>query len=499
MINLSKTLVILGLGLNLEASAVSSRISLPFDIIGAANVVGDDKTPSRLAVFDSDGARPKSRRHLNWLTKTRGEQERPVYRNAQRQLVPDRAASFDICALDPNSPVESVLYLDANGILKTDGERLVRTSSLLAHARDDALPKVRVCFNLFPGEPPALVIPLLDSLEIWRATAPQRYVRHASLPLSAGLRFFGPPVRASDSLAVQRLSLRLELPDVIAADYNGDDKFDLCLCREDQVTCYLQNATGFSPKEQASQFFGVLTEAEEKDTSLKVDCRLVELTGDRRVDVILQKSQYNLSDMRTTLLIHPQMASGGFTAKAAQTIERTGYFAYQEFLDLDDDGQTDIVAPVASLSWTELASIYLSRKADIEFVYYRNLGQGRFDPQPRSLHSLSFPIDPKNWNAILGVLPIWQARLQKPETKTRQVVFFPERAAVELYTLKAGSLRDEPVWKQKAELGSDILTTDLDRDGYDELIFAYPRDADRAKQLLFIEMDRPHANNPAGP
>jgi hypothetical protein len=487
----SKCLALLVAFLAAVAQGGDHAVDLSGDFISMALVERGAGQKPRLAVFDTDRARPRRTRHLNWLEKLPEVAGQPRYKSVARERVPAEAAGFDVCRLDPASPAQTLVYLYAGGVRSFGGDGLVGSDTLLAHVRDDALPRIRLCFDLFKGEPPALLVPRIDSVEIWRARTPGRYVRDTALPVEAGLRFWGQPLRGNEPWPVQRLSLRLEMPDVVAADYDGDGRTDLCLCREDRLSCHTQGAGGFAQKPTHAQFFGLLSDEEEKDNSLRVECRLVELTGDARIDLVLQKSQFNVSDMRTALHLYPQQAKGGFPAKPAQVLERSGYFAFHEYFDIDGDRRTDIVAPVASLSWTDIASIYLSRKAEVEFVYYRNTGGGAFAPKPVSLHTVSFPIDLKNWNAILGVLPVWSARFKKLAADKRQLLFFPDKSAVELYTLEGGVLSREPIWRHEAELGSDIQRVDLDADGFHELVFAYPKDAKRARRLLFVEAQSP--------
>jgi hypothetical protein len=487
----SKSLALLAAFLGSTAQGGDQAVDLPGDFISMALLERSAAQKPRLAVFDTDRARPRRTRHLNWLEKLPELPGQPRYRAVARERVPAEAAGFDACRLDPAKSEQTLVYLYDGGVRSFGGESLVRADTLLAHVRDDALPRIRLCFDLFAGEPPAIVLPRLDTVEIWRAKTPRRYERDTVLPVEAGLRFWGQPLRGSEPWPVQRLSLRLEMPDVVAADYDGDGRTDLCLCREDRLACHAQGAEGFARKPTHAQFFGLLSDEEEKDNSLRVECRLVELTGDARIDLVLQKSQFNVSDMRTALNVYPQQAKGGFASRPAQVVERSGYFAFQEYFDVDGDGLRDIVAPVASLSWTDIASIYLSRKAEIEFLYYRNTGGGGFAPKPVSLHTVSFPIDLKNWNAILGVLPIWSARLKSLPADKRQLLFFPDKSAVELYTLEGGVLSRQPVWRHEAELGSDIQRIDLDADGFHELVVAYPRDPKRARRLLFVEAKSP--------
>lgn len=488
---LSKFIILRYLLVTVSASANSHGLELSGEYVGMAQVSDFEEKTARLAVFTADMSRPRRQRVINWISKTRRDAQASAYQVVQRTRVPASAASYDVCQLDPNQGGQTLLFLDRDGVITANGERLLRTETLLAHARDDALPNIRLCFNIFEKEAPALIIPKLHSIEVWRAISPKRYSRLANLETTADLRFFGQNPRDQLNSPTQSLLFRLETPDVAVTHYDGDDKADICLCHEDQLSCYTQLSGGFGSGTTQQHDFAALSIAEENDASLRVDCQMVDLNGDRRVDLALRKTRFDLSDMQTALSIYVQNSNGGFGREPTQVINRAGYFAFQQYMDIDGDGKVDIFAPVASLSWTDLASIYLSRKADIEFVYYRNSGNGSFAREAHALHKLSYPIDPKNWNAILGVLPQWDTKFGNSAIDERQVLFFPQQKAVELYTLKQGIKSREPIWRQEAELGSTNHIVDLDGDGYQEIVFAYPRDNQRSRRLLFMEAKLP--------
>lgn len=97
--------------------------------------------------------------------------------------------------------------------------------------------------------------------------------------------------------------------------------------------------------------------------------------------------------------------------------------------------------------------------------------------------------------AILGALPLWKVRLtgQPPPVGGRHMLFFPGKAALELRAASPTSALSDPLWSQAVQLGSDTIATDLDGDGLNEIISAYPRDAARSRSLLFV--DTPEASS----
>jgi hypothetical protein len=434
-------------------------------------------------VFQADDAKPRARRFVHWFEKQGGK-----LAHGGAEPVPKGAAAFDVCSFDEAKGAQLV-YVMADGVVDAQtGASLAKVDTLFPHVRDDALPRVRLCFELFKGEAPALVVPTLAGVSVFRRKG-AAFEPHARIAADASLRFQGQFIRGDDALRTQRVTVRLEFPDVTAPDFDGDGLADLCMTRSDRFACHLQRAgTGFAGAAAAvTRDFDLLTDAEAKDSSLRADIRLVDVTGDGRVDALLAKSTWNISTMQTTLYVHPQ-AGGRYSDQPAQTINRKGYFGFQEVLDYDGDGRVDLVAPVAALGWSKLARIYFSGSTDIDFVWYRNEGR-KFAAEATTLHAMSYPVDLKNANAILGSLPLWGVRFVGGEAAARrQVAFFPRKKAVEVYAVGAkGELSDDPLWQQDAAVGNEVLRTDLDGDGLEEIVFAYPRDPERSKTLLMVD------------
>jgi hypothetical protein len=312
------------------------------------------------------------------------------------------------------------------------------------------------------------------------------------LQVEADPRFQWSALRGGSQNGTQRVGLRIDYPDVTAPDFDGDGRKDLCFNLADTVTCYLQGDRGFAGAKVRRFYFDLLSDDERQDTTLRVDSRLVDLSGDGRPDLLLQKSHWDLSDMQTSLFVFRKLPGGGFGGKPAQTITRKGYFAFHELIDFSGHGAPDLVAPVAALGWSDLARIFLAKSADVDFIRYRNLG-GHFDAEPQSLHRLSFPVESHNFAAILGALPLWDVHLRSPRVSgrpERQVAFFPGKEAVDLYALDLrpdGSLDFQPLWKTSIPVGSEVLPTELAGNGLNELVFAYPRDGVHAGTLLFLD------------
>jgi hypothetical protein len=475
------------------------------DALGAVELEGKPGDPGVLLVFSADRTKP---RHQRFVTSFRKEPGGGLALVASLPLREDLVA-YDICRLEGAGAAEALLAIGERGVERLDvpmgkeslaaggpsgtggRRRLLDAETVLAHARDDAMPRVRLCFELWRGEPPALIIPKLTGVEVHRQKTPGTFAKVQTLRVrsEAGL-LGGTPARRSERERVQRMTLRIEFPDVDAVDFDADGRLDLCLVRSRWLACHKQRADGAYASEPDLRYsFDLLTESEELDGSVRVESRLVELTGDGRPDVVVAKADWKISDMGTTLHVFAQQPDGTFAKAPVQSLERDGFFAFHDYFDVDGDGRLDLVAPVAELGWTEIARTYLTRRANIDFVWYRNDG-GRFETKARDVHSVSAPIDLKNYSALLGALPLWSAAMlpKKDGGGTRQMIFFPGQTSVEVREVAQGGAAGSVKWSTEAPVGSETLLVDLDADGTNELVLAYPRDQARSSEVRLVEV-----------
>lgn len=478
-----KTLILMLFAGAASASAAVAPIRLDGDILGAAALArsGGTKGQDLVVLMAEDGGAGR-RKAVHFQ---RDPAAAKLVVGATTRL-PDDAVAYDVCRLGADT-AETLVVITPAGLFRADGPAVVKTQTLLAYRQKGELPRVRVCFDLYDGEPQAALLPVLAGVELYRQKA-GTWSRIATLPQLGELKVQGQPVRGDEARRTQRLALRLELAEARFVDFDGDGKKDICLSGDEDIACYLQKAGGaFDGGTVRRQSLAILTADEKKDTSLKATCHLVELSGDGRADLVVRKSRWGVTDMETTLYIFRQQKDGRFPAKAEQTVHRTGFFNYQEYVDLDGDGRLDLLAPVAALGWSELAGIALSKSATISFVWYRNKGDGLFATEAEPLHELNWPVDFRNFGNILGSLPLWGTRLAKGEG--REIVFFPGKKAVQVGRLVGGKegLTLETVATIPAEIGSDALAVDLNGDGVDELVLTDPRTPARARSLVYLE------------
>lgn len=478
--------------LSSEISATHSFVRLPADYISMTAVRSADKKSSKLIVF----VREKSSSGTAIFAETLVKQG-DALAIGKRVSVPADTAAFDVCQLASSPSEDSIVLIRPNGLYVLGSSTpLISTPTVFAHKQETSLPRIRVCFAIYRGESPTFLVPKLAGLAIYRQQKSGTLTPSGHMEFHGELRHQSPLMRGEELSRTQRIMFRLDLPDVSTVDISGDGLVDICLTVRDRLRCRIQDPErGLSELTPREVDFDaqLLSEEEHLDTNIRVESKVVDLTGDQKPDFIVSKTNWNLAALGTTLSIYPQSSNGGFTSQPSTTVTRRGYFSYQEYFDFDGDGLTDIVAPYADIDWTALASVYLTRKVAIDFIWFKNKG-GRFDPNPLTIHSITYPVEFKNIPAILGALPLWPTTegLSSPKAeKLRPIIFFPKKAAIEWRSIPQDGRQgtgkaDTLLGRHEAPLGSDSLRLDLDQDGNDELVFGYPRDPMRQNQILFV-------------
>lgn len=405
---------------------------------------------------------------------------------SDRKPLPASIAAYARCPAGSGSDL--LLGLGASGVTDMNtGAQLVSHPTLFAHRAKDLFPEFPICFDLFGDERPAIVIPVLQGLTIFRWNKKSAaYEQHAEIAVRANSRFFWQVVdQDSDDVARQNASISLDFPDNFITDFNGDGRKDMCFAYGESVQCVLQAKNGFKGAQRSRFNFDILTATEKDDSSIRIRNRLLDINGDRLADLVLQKTVWNITSMETTLYIYLNKAVTGFKGVADQTIRRSGYFAYHDFIDLSGDGLPELISPVADMNFADMVRILVSRTVSIDNIVYSNK-QGVFSPKATSVFSHIFPVNFRNAASLSSALPVWNVRIGKTNPKNSiNGLFFPDKtkiAAVEFP--KSGIADSHVVWTRDAEIGDAIVVLDLDGDGVDELWTGWPRVSEKSKRIL---------------
>jgi len=461
--------------------AANASVALPLqgEFLAAELVQVEKET--HLAVFTRVGEGDQSTAQLEWFDLAEDAPVRKKVHALWRDTV-----GYDLCRFGKGDDSTQLLFIRPDGVYRLDSSQaLVRKDLVFAHRHAERLPRIPICFEFDSAGRSEFLLPTLRGVELWaQGEKAGEFRERASLPLTGRLNFFARNLDVSAENPHQKVQFSLEFPAVFLQDFNGNGRRDICLAMKDELVCYFRSEAGGFPVKDRREYEFSLKEKDEGNT-VRYLTHLVDINNDGRLDVLINRHEYNLTNMQGKLAIFSQNDKGGFAQEPNQVIERSGFFGSQGFIDLNGNGYLDIVAPAVNLGWTALAGIFLRRTANIDFLAWPN-EKGSFAKNETTLHRLSYPVDFRNFASVFGAFPIWQSDFVDNEPR-HQVMFFPDGAAVEIFAFEKESFSLSPrLWRKRADLGSVIKVLPLQGGKSKALLTAYPAVPEKGKRLVIL-------------
>jgi hypothetical protein len=400
------------------------------------------------------------------------------------------AAAFDVCAIPGKAQAEQLIYFRPNGVYAEGVSKpLISSSTLFAHNRRSQLPRLRACHSLKMSDgsvAQTIVVPKLSDIELWKVVSGV-YKKFAVLPYPARMSFYnsyGDDARVGSVLSIRA---NIEASDLVAADFNGDGFSDLCFTFQDEIQCHFQKKSGFTRDPSLSRSFDLYSIDEERQNNIRIQPRLIDLNGDGKLDVVIQKSNFALSEMRGEVNVFLQETDGTFAAKPAQTLFRDGFFAFHDFVDTNGDGFVDLFSPVSSLGLLTFARIFLARKAEVQFIVHLN-SKGKFQKEEIELTSFAIPVDFRGLTSLTAHLPLLETNLLpkgKDGKGAEEITFVRQGKGLDVQYLQNGQLSDQE-WHISLPEFEKIQLLDLNSDGRSEAVIMRRSKSGRVDLMSYL-------------
>jgi len=456
----------------------TQTLELSGDFLAAG--LHDSGTQVRLAVF-SNRAGQREQLQIEWFSEHKGKLQ-----GAGIQALWDDTAGYDVCKFNQSDEQNHLLFLRPDGIYRLGASApLVRIETLYLHSQRNRLTRVPICFSFGANGETALAVPVFKGVELWTQHRRGDFRRAATIPLGARMNVFERSPSVAGASHSQKVQFSLEYPELIVADFDGNSRKDICMAIEDSLECFLQKEDGSFDIEGSIQFDFGLRQSDEGST-VRYTTRLVDLNMNGRKDVVVTRQRFDLTNMKGEVAIFMQASPLELSPEPQVRLARDGFFGFQEFVDLDGNGYLDLVGPTVELGWTALAGIFIRRSASVQFVTYRNNG-GEISTSSSNLHSMSFPVEFRNFASFLGALPKWDANFVGG-VDGRQIMFFPGRSQIEVYSFDTERFRlGRRILRESLELGTYTSIFHFRAENLDTvMLIASPFESDASRKIQIV-------------
>ena len=277
------------------------------------------------------------------------------------------------------------------------------------------------------------------------------------------------------------LTASFRFPTTRIIDYNSDGLYDLIAIDSDRILVFVQDETGrFSTEPFADLIFDVRTQKEKIDDMAFAQTVVRDLNDDGYADAIVTKqSSKGLSNFRCAINIFYGSA-GGYAEKPDQVIISEGTASERTIVrDVNGDGQLDMILPSIRISITSIIRFLLTRSVPINFNIFLLHEDGRYSDRPDFSKEVKFKID------FSGDTDVQAVSLRGDFNGDRRMDFVFGTGEDEL-SIFLGVSGDEdrifskkPVVKIDVPAFGEVLSLDLDENGYSDMILYYPQSKTR--------------------
>ena len=300
--------------------------------------------------------------------------------------LPAGAAAYDLADVRPWPGVELIL-LRAEGldILSLAGPELrkaelrVHGAPTVAAAEDErGLDRMPIARDGL-GDEPWLLVPLPGRAVALTADGTQR----AELDTGARTNYLIPP-HPGPMMFESAIQVYLDVPHLSVSDVNGDGHSDIVACSRHELRVFENTATSPNGTPRFARMptrivpLAQVSADDHVRGSGAVRAHITDLDGDGRGDLLISHAKGALTNARTETSIFLNRDGSWNLRQPDQVFETNRSWAADELIDLDGDGQRDLVRAGVRINVLELIEALLTRSLDASFAVYRSRPGGPF-------------------------------------------------------------------------------------------------------------------------
>lgn len=351
------------------------------------------------------------------------------------RAIPKWSSVYDLADIRPNSPGSELILLRPGGltILSLAAEIAPRWDLDVSGPTTTGVGADERGFEFFKlvhegfGPEPLLFVQQIGQLTLLE---PDGEVR-AQMKIPRRANYFIMPTGGLISVE-SNFQIFLDVPKLLLGDINGDGRKDVAVATRHELHTYFQQEDGGFPYEASrKQALNLITKDDHVRGSGGVTADVGDVDGDGRIDLILSYAKGGFSNAETITYYYRNRGNGWEIGQPDQTLKSGASLASNALVDLDRNGQMELVRLELDFSLLELIEILLSREFDVELSVYNAEEKEGFRTRPNKKKKLEIPFSTSTFR-LKGFFPNVRSDLNSdgfPDFLTsgggEELVFYP--------------------------------------------------------------------------
>ncbi|MBN2185556.1 MAG: VCBS repeat-containing protein [Candidatus Krumholzibacteriota bacterium] len=396
-------------------------------------------------------------------------------------------------------PKKEICFLSAVGVFyytmeersfNTIPQKLFDSQGLAVHPSKRNIPVINFVRDWNGDGIEEIGIYQFEGLSIFSPDSTHRYDNNNKLTVELDTYMHSRKI-VEDQDQTAGLSATFRFPTTRIIDYNADGREDLIATVSERIFVYIQDENGsFSGEPYADVVFDVRTQKEKIEDIAFAQTVMRDLNDDGYADAIVTKqSSQGLSNFRCAINIF-YGTSGGFSEKPDQVIISEGTASERTIVrDVNGDGQLDMILPSIKISITSIIRFLLTKSVPINFNIFLLHEDGRYSDRPDFSKEVKFKID------FSGETDVQAVSLQGDFNGDDRKDFVFGTGEDELSIFLGVSGDKERIYSKKPVVRLDVpafgelLSLDLDDNGYSDMVIYYPQSKTR-KGMINVMVNR---------
>ena len=383
----------------------------------------------------------------------------------------------EICFLTP----DAVRYYSlASGAYKTVPSILFQVSGMTVSAPERSIPYVDFVRDWNGDGGDEIGIFKFEGISIFSRDSTSTFTREnrIAIHLQTTTGRISPPTEEG---LTSGLRASYTFPDIRLVDYDADGDKDMMVTDDDHLVMYRMQPDGtFSATPDEDVRFDVRTQREKIEASSDLSTVIADLSNDSRADAIVTKqTSKGLSSFRGVVNIY-YGKEGGYSKKPDQLIVSEGTASSRTFIrDVNGDGKQDMILPSVSISIPAIIRFLITKSLPITFNIFLLNQDNKFPDKPDFAKEVKLKIDLSGQSDTQSM----DFEGDYNGDKRRDFVFATGEDELSIYLGIAGDKKElfsnKPVAKVPADAFGELISPDLNADGYSDMVIYYPESKER--------------------